>query len=212
MIRGIMGSASAAFVAIALSASGAQAGTGTYTISGAADLSFDGTDYTDEAFAFTLITHTVVNVTDQYGDQYQEIDPVASATVGVGAIGTFTLLDSTGLDAEPNASINFFQNSSPGQDIFAWLAASPVNLDHGFSAVGSNEYAPGSYVTEVYGAVIPTSGGDLQFRLVGPPGPDLTFAGTVIGVVPEPRAWTLMLLGFGSVGALARARRRPVAA
>ena len=191
----------AAVVVITLSASGAQAGTGTYTISGTSDLSFDGSTYTDEAFTFNLVGHTVVN--EPY---FQYIDPLASATITLGGIGTFTITEPTsvGIDSGGEASLDQYEPQQ--RNVFLWQADSPVNLDHSFSPVGSS-------LTEVIGDVIPTSGGDLQFPSTGAvTTPVLTFAGTVIGSVPEPGAWTLMLLGFGSVGALARIRSRPVTA
>jgi hypothetical protein len=201
MVRGIIGWTSAAFIAIALPASGVQAGTGTYTISGAADLSFDGTDYTDEAFTFTLVGHTVVN--EPY---YQYIDPLASATVTLAGIGTFTVLEPTSLGTDSGGETALDQYEPQARNVFLWQADSPVNLDHSFSPVGST-------LTEIIGDVIPTSGGDLQFPSTGAvTTPELTFAGTVTGSVPEPGPWALMLLGLGSVGALARTRRRPVAA
>jgi hypothetical protein len=35
--------------------------------------------------------------------------------------------------------------------------------------------------------------------------------GAPVGGVPEPASWALMILGFGSAGAMLRGRRRPAA-
>jgi hypothetical protein len=85
---------------------------------------------------------------------------------------------------------------------------------------GPTPYAPfvigvGGTFTVPTGATILYLGLPDGFSYQGPPGTynDNTGGFTISGVsVPEPGAWALMLVGLGGLGAIARGRRRAVAA
>lgn len=59
-----------------------------------------------------------------------------------------------------------------------------------------------------------TAGGKQELIITGSGGPAASYGGTVnfaprlAGGVPEPASWALMIVGFGSAGALLRRRRR----
>ncbi len=62
-----------------------------------------------------------------------------------------------------------------------------------------------------------TSGGQQELVIKGSGGPAASFGGTVNfapipGGVPEPASWALMIIGFGSAGAMLRRRRATFAA
>ena len=124
--------------------------------------------------------------------------------VAPGAVTSFT----------PTPGLNGIILSADGRWLFDnWLYASPAQtpgnlyqhglVDNGglLFSVGNNEYnlfwnfnGPGGYELEVYNPVARTYTGN--------------YFGN--GAVPEPAAWTLMLVGFGGLGASLRSRRKPV--
>lgn len=56
------------------------------------------------------------------------------------------------------------------------------------------------------------NGGPQRLVITGTGGPDATYGGTLTFTpVPEPAAWSLMILGFGGIGAAIRNRRRTAA-
>jgi len=109
-----------------------------------------------------------------------------NATQSFTVAQSFTFLTNTIYDVTLDASLGGTVNNSTGslsQTLFA-------NIDPMFTVSGPFTFD-----------VSPGFGG---FAVVGAPGPGPG--------VPEPAAWTMMLLGFGGAGAVLRSRRRPLAA
>jgi hypothetical protein len=197
-----LGSIAVAATVILTASAATAAGTGTYTLSGATNGSFNGVSFTNEGFTFTLVAD---HLTEEPFFVFS--DPLVSATVTLAGIGTFTVDEPTSLGVDSGGEDALDQYEPQQRNVFIF-GTTPVDLDHSFSPVTST-------LTEIIGDVIPTSGGDLQFDGTGAMAtPVLTFAGTVVGnlPVPEPETWTLMLAGFGVCGAAFRSRRKAVTA
>jgi hypothetical protein len=121
----------------------------------------------------------------------------------------------TGLIANPDQP--FASYSSDGMFIFDnvfYADSSPVLSNPGlfFSGASGDEYNLFSDSATQYELYKATSGVGYQADSVGvlayrdPP------SISDVGGIPEPAAWMMMILGFGSVGALLRRRRNAAAA
>jgi hypothetical protein len=144
--------------------------------------------------------------TNQYRDTFGGDDPVVlpafetSWTMSIeGPVPTFDMLDETTI----YATFPEFETpgGQPGEQFTRYtpfidfvLLANDTRFDL-YKGAGLNEFV-------VYGF------GDPVVQARG----KLTVTITTNGVVPEPGAWALMLLGFGATGAALRARRRAAAA
>lgn len=80
------------------------------------------------------------------------------------------------------------------------LATLDITPDVGAEQIYTHSYGPGL-----------SSGNSIGLGFDGPSHAD-NFGGAATGGVPEPASWTLMLLGFGGLGAALRTRRRPALA
>ncbi|THD53563.1 PEPxxWA-CTERM sorting domain-containing protein [Phenylobacterium sp.] len=121
----------------------------------------------------------------------------------------------TGLIANPSQPFPAY--SADGMFIFDnvfYADSSPVLSNPGlfFSGASGDEYNLFSDNATTYELYRATSGVGYQANSVGvlayrdPPSlPD-------VGGIPEPAAWSLMILGFGGVGALLRRRRNAIGA
>ena len=89
----------------------------------------------------------------------------------------------------------------------SWIIANPTasftNYDAGVYSQAQTDIADAAGQTAPRGSYIDqlSSGSGVQGQLIDPMG----------AAVPEPAAWTMMLVGFGAIGAATRSRRRPAA-
>jgi len=195
----------AAVAIVALGASAADAGTAIYTITGHADGSLNGVDFTNAGFTFTVSGDTA-NLSDD--GSVQKLDPLALSTVTIeGFAGTQTLLIPTSIGRLSNGTETVLDGTIGGnlRNLLLWTTLVPVDFSHSFGPVSSD-------LVEVISNTFDTSGGALTFN--GANYFDGTHPITISGVVrgdgavPEPATWAMMLLGFGGLGGLARAKRR----
>jgi len=194
----------AALAAVLLAASAAQAAPVTYTISGAADGSFNGNAFTNAAFTFKLFGDTD-DITNVGPNEF--LDPLASSTVVIDGFGPFTLLAPTSIGHSTSTDQVVFNALLPGglRNVVFWATATPVSIADAFGSVSSGP------IVEIIGNTIATSGGDLVFNTAYSDTP-ITFSVSIgrvpdLDVVPEPSTWAMMLMGFGGLGATLRRRR-----
>jgi hypothetical protein len=109
----------------------------------------------------------------------------------------------------------FLPTGKSGASAITTLSGDPV-ADLTFSSITFNgatgSVATGGGVSTAHVGLQPiTLGGAQHLVITGDGGSAATFGGTVNFVlnsaVPEPASWALMILGFGSAGALLRRRR-----
>jgi hypothetical protein len=152
-----------------------------------------------------------------------EISDLVNAVGGHDVTGVSGQVDGdaiTGLIANPGQP--FASYSADGWFIFdnvLWTSGAPVISNPGlfFSGASGDEYnlfSDNASTFELYDAragvgYVAHSVGTLASREA----PDLRPPGQDVVSVPEPAAWTMMILGFGAMGAMLRRRRnRPATA
>jgi hypothetical protein len=94
-----------------------------------------------------------------------------------------------------------------------WVGSLLSNLD--FSSVTFNGHpfslGPTGQVENGFILNLPVTSGTQTLVVNGKTGGDGSFSGTLsfaLTAVPEPAAWTMMIVGFGGIGAMLRRRRR----
>ncbi len=120
-----------------------------------------------------------------------------SITESVGNNGTLT----SGWDVE---LLSLATQSSTSGTVLA-----SINIPYSSAPSGPFSLITGLNLNAGYYSIsnfIGTVSVDPQYQL------NFSFPGGTSGGIPEPAAWALMVLGFGSVGALARQRRRTTTA
>ena len=193
----------AAVAAIALSASAAQAATAVYTITGHADGSLNGVDFTNAGFTFTLFGDTA-NLSDD--GSVQKVDPLDVSNVVIEGFSGVTLQIPTSLRRLSGGTETVLDGVIGGnlRNLLLWTTLTPVDFGHSFSPVASD-------LVEVIGNTFDTSGGALKFNSGNyfDNQRPITISGVVRGdtAVPEPATWGLMILGFSGMGVTLRRRR-----
>lgn len=186
--------ASALLLALTLTPTAASAAVNVYTITGTGSGTLGSSIFTDAAFTFTL-TGDTSNLSSNI------IDPLTTADVNIAGLGTVTIGIPTRLGA--TNTVVFFSRSDSigGSDLFDFVIGGPVDLASAFSPVtGTQVFALNQFNN------IATSGANLTFTSSS----NVLFSSSLgaIAAVPEPGTWSMMLLGFGAIGAPARIRQR----
>jgi hypothetical protein len=196
-----------AAIAVTLGVGAAQAAQATYTISGTAPGTFNGTPFTAAAFLMTL-TGDTADITENGTAQFQ--NHIQTATVTLAGFGQFNILNSMGIDNDTVHGESFVYTTTPQfmalSDTIDWVLQTPVDLLHSFGPVQTQ-------FTEMLNP-IDTSGGELAWQVeIEDPTIQFIVTGNVDPGpgVPEPAAWALMLTGFGLAGAALRRRAMVVA-
>ncbi|WP_068878708.1 MULTISPECIES: FxDxF family PEP-CTERM protein [unclassified Phenylobacterium] len=127
---------------------------------------------------------------------------------GTGAFtNTFSFELPDGIVGFTLSSIGFLANSSLTVSSFTFNG---VDLAFTNTPTGDG----GNTVLGADGPLPIVAGGPQVLTIAGFGGSEAVYAGTATfaaGVVPEPGAWALMILGFGGTGALLRRRRNALA-
>ncbi|HEX7943502.1 MAG TPA: PEPxxWA-CTERM sorting domain-containing protein [Phenylobacterium sp.] len=198
----------AASVVLAFGATAAQAATAIYTITGHADGSLNGVDFTNAGFTFTLYGDTA-NLSDD--GSVQKVDPLDQSNVVIEGFSGVTLQIPTSLRRLSGGTETVLDGVIGGnlRNLLLWTTVTPVDFGHSFGPVGSN-------LVEIIGNTFDTSGGALQFDNANyfDGQRPITISAVVRGDtgVPEPATWAMMLIGFGGMGAMLRRRRFATAA
>ena len=84
-----------------------------------------------------------------------------------------------------------------------------------YNGAAFNVISTGQNEFRALNGVSVTSGGTQHLVVSGTSGGSGSYDGVIsfsrLTAVPEPAAWAMMIMGFGGVGGIVRARRRPVA-
>ena len=140
-------------------------------------------------------------------------------SVGTSNLGAFTSVQSHCLDGPPPIAIGapdrpyydglFTYSFAGGATLFGTYTGLLTNA----GTMGVIDNVQNFIVTGGSGSLRGATGaftgvGDIRFAS-GPPVGTLTITnGTITTAVPEPAAWTMMILGFGLVGGLTRGRSK----
>lgn len=192
-------------LAMALAASAVQAAQVTYAISGVWNGTFNNVAFTDTAFTFNAVGDTSQIDAQQVGAEFLQLQ---SSSVTLDGFGTFSLLNPTRMTHGLSTGQFSFDQYTPALRNVVFFTGSPA------LSLGTSIAPYTTAFSEIIGDATPTSGGVLQFELsVGEP--DITFSSHVYPDrdapgpgVPEPATWTMMLMGFGGLGAAMRSRRK----
>lgn len=171
----------------------------TYTITGLGSGSLNGIDFSDENFTITMVGDTANLVNEGFGTNV--VDPLTSASIDIDDVGDLTFSQATRMGATPTEAF-FSHATNSGTDILDFHVPNPVDFATAFGPISVTNPFTSQF------AGIPTSGGSLSVNFAE----DLQFssadgAPVATSGAPEPESWALMLLGFGGLGALLRARR-----
>lgn len=189
----------AAAAIVSLSAVQASAATITYTISGEGTGVAGGNPFNTD-FTITLTGDTANYGTGLLGGCCDVLDPLASAVVSISGLGDFTIAGPTRIGLNNNFDVVFFGRSeilSDGLDYFDFTIDPGLDLISAFGVPGTNVSALGQF------SGVATDGGDLTFFSSS----DVRFS-SVVGVIPEPSSWALMIAGFGLAGGMLRRRAK----
>jgi hypothetical protein len=172
----------------------ANADTITYTESGTATGSIGATNFTSALVTITFAGDTT-NVTGASGFF---TNPVGTATVSIGGIGTFAFTDSLFVFDNQSFSVAGISDATLN-DIMDTIGSSAFNTYDLTTALGPVTGLSGFNPGSSYG----TSGGGLVF---GDMSANSTFSATTTAGVPEPSS--LVLLGAAMAGLLILRRGR----
>jgi hypothetical protein len=192
------------FLASVCMATTAPAALVTYTFSGLGSGELGGTAFADKAFDIVLIGDTDLVVDPFATGQVFEISPLQSARVAIDGFGDSVVISSTRLGLNRSANV-FFLGPIFGPDYLDLSVSDAQETAFTFAA----PYGPVGGAANTFGQFtgVATTQGALSFSSVS----EVSFAATTgpAAPIPEPVAWTLMIVGFGAAGAAMR-RRRPV--
>jgi len=186
----------AASLAMAATAHGALV---TYTISGAGSGSVGGVTFTDAAFDILLVGDTA-NLTD-FGFGDPALTPLERATVRIDGFADAEVTEATRFGVNRTFNLFFFSRDDGfggGTDLFDFRVTEAQEAAFDYAA----PYGPilGFDVFVAQFQNVGTSQGSLTFQAAS----DVIFSAAAI---PEPGAWTMMIVGFGGIGAVLRRRR-----
>lgn len=184
-MRSILVSIAIAATAIAITPAAAAE---TYTITGTGSGFLGAYEFDNAHFTFTL-TGSLANYTSSEG--FSVIDPLDAATFTIaGTAGSLSI--ATRLYVLDGAA-GLSQAGEGGADMFDFSTPTIGDMTQHFVVHSNFVYALSQFQD------IATTAGGLSFNAAS----GVTFAN---GPVPEPAAWTLMVAGFGLIGASLRRR------
>lgn len=164
----------------------------TYTIVGTGSGFLGAYEFNDAAFTFTLIGSDA----HYTSGALSRIDPLDEVKVAIAGIGAGVLSVPTQLFLVDGAA-GLSRATSSGADLFDMIIPTIGGLLQKFSVQSSQVFALNQFQN------VATTAGDLTVNSSS----NVTFAHDAsAGAVPEPAAWTLMIAGFGLVGATLRRR------
>ncbi len=130
-----------------------------------------------------------------------------------------TVSGSPGSVAAASPLVVFVNNSTSLFGLFEQISAGPPPVFIPFIYMNSPAFATYGFASDI-GPVAgtefnprgwPARGLNTDFGRLDIVGPlsDLTFEAKLLGAVPEPATWAMMIVGFGLIGASLRSRRQP---
>lgn len=186
-MRSILISTAIAIAAMAIAITPAAAAE-TYTITGTGSGFLGAYEFDNAHFTFTL-TGSLANYTSSEG--FSVIDPLDAASFTIaGTAGSLSI--ATRLYVLDGAA-GLSQAGEGGADMFDFSTPTIGDMTQHFVVHSNFVYALSQFQD------IATTAGGLSFNAAS----GVTFAN---GPVPEPAAWTLMVAGFGLIGASLRRR------
>lgn len=178
-----------------------------YAISGLGSGSLNGGAFSNQTFTITLVGNTSLETTFP-GSNFPEIDPLNSASIDLGSLGTAVFTDPTRLGVNTNLSVVFFSQSLAigGGDLFDFFYP-------GFPGLGptspltfssADVFALGQFPfedTTLGPLVLDQVSGTLTYQAVD-----------TSASVPEPASLALLGCGLLGIAALRHRRKRATVA
>jgi len=170
------------------------------------------------------ITYTLENISNGAWTFDYTVQDNSGGTVSTSRISTFGFDVSPTLESDARISGSTFGSVSSGNvpmvgNVDFCLTAGSNCAGGGGGGVAQGSSASGSFQLQFSDAPSTVQLSDLYVRYQSIDATDYSSGSSAIGdaitivtaAVPEPASWTLMILGFGGVGAVLRHRRRQAA-
>jgi hypothetical protein len=179
----------------------ARAATVEFDITGTASGVLNGTSFADDAFVIKMLGDNSTVQNGGFFGPIRVIDPLASASITLGGLGTSVISIPTRLGISNVPVVFFSQASFLGSDLFDFhlssAAAAEFNFQAGYGPVlGTGVFALNQFqdVATSNGLLSLNSSSDVSFSSIG-------------SATPLPPTWTMMLIGLAGFGLVAYRRK-----